>query len=48
MSFDTGTVVWHEAPFKTSQPDGSQPDRPWLVVSNDDHRSTGPNTSSSV
>ena len=37
MSLDTGTVVWHEAPFKTPRPDGSQPDRPWLVVSNDNH-----------
>lgn len=37
MSLDTGTVVWHEAPFKTPRSDGSQPDRPWLVVSNDDH-----------
>lgn len=37
MSLDTGTVVWHEAPFKTPRPDGSQPDRPWLVISNDEH-----------
>ena len=37
MSLDAGTVVWQEAWFKTSRSDGSQPDRPWLVVSNDDH-----------
>jgi mRNA-degrading endonuclease toxin of MazEF toxin-antitoxin module len=37
MSLDTGDVVWHEAPFKSPRPDGSQPDRPWLVVSNDSH-----------
>lgn len=37
MSLDTGDVVWHEAPFKNPRSDGSQPDRPWLIISNDDH-----------
>lgn len=37
MSLDTGDVVWHEAPFKTPTSGGSQPDRPWLIISNDNH-----------
>lgn len=37
MRLATGDVVWHEAPFKRPQPDGSRPDRPWLIVSNDNH-----------
>lgn len=37
MTLETGTAVWHEAPFKPSQADGSPPNRPWLIVSNDNH-----------
>ena len=37
MRLATGDVVWHEAPFKRPQPDGSRPDRPWLIISNDNH-----------
>lgn len=37
MRLATGDVVWHEAPFKPPQSDGSRPDRPWLIVSNDNH-----------
>ena len=37
MNLGRGTIVWHEAPFKASQSDGSPPNRPWLIVSNDNH-----------
>lgn len=37
MSLDTCDVVWHKAPFKLPQPDGTKPDRPWLIVSNNNH-----------
>ncbi len=37
MSPDTADVVWHEAPFKNQNSDGTQPTRPWLIISNDNH-----------
>lgn len=37
MTLDTCDVVWHEAPFKLPRPDGTNPDRPWLIVSNANH-----------
>lgn len=36
MTLGTGDVVWHTAPFKTSNGE-AVPGRPWLLVSNDDH-----------
>lgn len=37
MSLDTDDVVWHEAPFKAPSSGGNQPDRPWLIISNNNH-----------
>lgn len=37
MTFEPGDVVWHEAPYKSTRSDGTSPQRPWLVVSNDSH-----------
>ena len=37
MNLDTCDVVWHEAPFKLPRPNGTKPERPWLIVSNADH-----------
>lgn len=37
MRLGPGDVVWHEAPFEGSGAAGGPPDRPWLVVSNENH-----------
>lgn len=37
MRLDIGDVVWHEVSFKPLEPDGSRPDQPWFIGSNDYH-----------
>lgn len=39
MSLDTGVVVWHKAPFKTTGADDTNPGRPLLTVSNESNPS---------